>query len=88
MVYAVLCFSFSITLEAGTLLFTSSSFSPLVMGRTRRCTAWKTPLSEHTFGKAGKSCSRPEHITDVPVLEEDTALPSQSIPLEDEPNQS
>ena len=57
------------------------------MGRTRRCTGCKTPLSEHTFGKAGKSCSGPEHIHDVPVVEEDNALPSQSIPVEDEPTQ-
>ena len=56
------------------------------MGKTRRCTGCKTPLSEHTFGKPGKSCSRPEQFPDVSVVEEDTAFPSQSI--EDEPQET
>ena len=53
------------------------------MGKTHRCTGCKTPLSEHTFGKLGKSCSGPEPFPDVSVVEEDTAFPSQ--PIEDEP---
>ena len=56
------------------------------MGKTRRCTGCKTPLSEHTFGKPRKSCSRPEQFPDVSVVEEDTAFPSQ--PIEDEPQET
>ena len=56
------------------------------MGKTRRCTGCKTPLSEHTFGKPGKSCSGPEQFPDVSVVEEDTAFPSQ--PIEDEPQET
>ena len=58
------------------------------MSRTRFCTGFKTPLSEHTFGKAGKSCTGPEQIPDVSVVEEDTAPPLQSIPVADEPQES
>ena len=58
------------------------------MGKTRRCTGCKTPLSEHTFGKPGKSCPGPEHFPDVSVVEEDTAFPSQPILVEDEPRES
>ena len=53
--------------------------SLLIMGKTRRCTGCKTPLSEHTFGKPAKSCSGPEPFPDVSVVDEDTAFPSQSI---------
>ena len=56
------------------------------MGKTRRCTGCKTPLSEHTFGKPGKSCSRPEQFPYVSVVEEDTAFPSQ--PIEDDPQET
>ena len=56
------------------------------MGKTRRCTGCKTPLSEHTFGKPGKSCSGPEQFPDVSVVEEDTAFPSQ--PIEDEQHET
>ena len=58
------------------------------MGTTRRCTGCKTPLSEHTFGKSGKSCTGPEQTPDISVVEEDTAPPSQSIPVADEPQES
>ena len=44
------------------------------------------PLSEHTFGKPGKSCSWPEQFSDVSVVEEDTTFPSQ--PIEDEPQET
>ena len=56
------------------------------MGKTRRCTWCKTPLSEHTFEKSGKSCSGLEQFPDVSVVEEDTAFPSQ--PIEDEPQET
>ena len=56
------------------------------MGKTRRCTGCKTPLSEHTFGKPRKSCSGPEPFPDVSIVDEDTAFPSQSI--EDEPQET
>ena len=56
------------------------------MGKTCRCTGYKTPLSEHTFEKPGKSCSGPEQFLDVSVVEEDTAFPSQ--PIEDEPQET
>ena len=56
------------------------------MGKTRRCTGCKTPLSEHTFGKPGKSCSGPEPFPDVSVVDEDTAFPSQ--PIADEPQET
>ena len=56
------------------------------MGKTRRCTGCKTPLSEHTFGKPGKSFSGPEPFPDVSVVDKDTAFPSQSI--EDEPQET
>ena len=52
------------------------------MGKTRCCTGCKMPLSEHTFGKQGKSCSGPEQFPDVSVVAEDTAFPLQ--PIEDE----
>ena len=58
------------------------------MGKTRRCTGCKTPLSDHTFGKPGKGCSGPEHFPDVSFVEEDTAHPSQSVPVETEPRES
>ena len=61
-------------------------FSLLIMGKTCRCTGNKTPLSEHTFEKPGKSCSGPEQFLDVSVVEEDTAFPSQ--PIEDEPQET
>ena len=61
-------------------------FSLLIMGKTRRCTGCKTPLSEHTFGKPGKNCSGPEQFPDVSVVEEDTTFPSQ--PIEDEPQET
>ena len=57
--------------------------SLLIMSKTRRCTGCKTLLSEHTFGKPGKSCSGLEQFADVSVVEEDTAFPWQ--PIEDEP---
>ena len=60
-------------------------FSLLIMGKTRRCTGCKTPLSEHTFGKPGKSSSGPEQFPDVSVVK-DTAFPSQ--PIEDEPQET
>ena len=41
------------------VVFLSWKFSLLITGRTRRCTGCKTPLSEHTFGKSGKSCTGP-----------------------------
>ena len=47
-----------------------------------------TTLREHTFGKSGKSCTRPEQTPDVSAIEEDTAPPSQSIPVADEPQES
>ena len=53
------------------------------MGRTRRCSGCKTPLSEHTFGKPGKGCTGPEQSAAVSVVEEDTAPPSPSSPVED-----
>ena len=53
------------------------------MGKPRRCTGCKTPLSEHTFGMPGKSCSGPEQFSDVSVVEDDTAFPSQ--PMADGP---
>ena len=56
------------------------------MGKTRCCIGCKTPLSEHTFGKPGKSCSGPEPFPDGSVVDEDTAFPSQS--LEDEPQET
>ena len=58
------------------------------MEKTRRCTGCKTPLSAHTFGKPGKGCSGPEHVPDVSFVEEDTAHPSPSIPVENEPRES
>ena len=58
------------------------------MGKTRHCTGCKTPLSEHTFGKPGKSYSGPEHFPAVSVVEEDTAFPLQSILVQDEPRRS
>ena len=58
------------------------------MGRTRRCSGCKTPLSEHTFGKPGKGCTGPEQSADVSVVEEGTAPPSQSSPVEDGPKES
>ena len=58
------------------------------MGKTRRCTGCKTPLSDHTFGKPGKGCSGPEHFPDVSFVEEDTDHPSPSIPVENEPRES
>ena len=61
-------------------------FSRLIMGKTRHCAGCKTPLSEHTFEKQGKSCSGPEPFPDVSVVEEDTAFPSQQ--LEDEPQET
>ena len=61
-------------------------FSLLIMGKTRRCTGCKTPLPGHTFGKPGTSCSGPEQFSDVSVVEEDTAFPSQ--PIEDEPQET
>ena len=61
-------------------------FSRLIMGKTRHCAGCKTPLSEKTFEKQGKSCSGPEPFPDVSVVEEDTAFPSQ--PLEDEPQET
>ena len=42
---------------------------------------------EHTFGKRGKSCSRSEQFPDFSVIEEYTAFPSKSIPVEDEPQE-
>ena len=54
------------------------------MGKPRRCTGCRTPLSEHTFGKPGKSCSGPEQFPDDSVVEDETAFPSQ--PIEDEPH--
>ena len=61
-------------------------FSLLIMGKTRRCTGCKTSLPEHTFEKPGTSCSGPEQFSDVSVVEEDTAFPSQ--PIEDEPQET
>ena len=61
-------------------------FSRLIMGKTRHCAGCKTPLSEKTFKKQGKSCSGPEPFPDVSVVEEGTAFPSQ--PLEDEPQET
>jgi len=58
------------------------------MGRTRRCSGSKTPLSEHAFGKLGKGCIGPEQSANVSVVEEDTAPPSQSRPVEDGPKES
>jgi len=58
------------------------------MGKTRRCTGCKTPLSDHTFGKPGKGCSGPKHFPDVSFVEEDNAHPSQSVPVETEPRES
>ena len=58
------------------------------MGRTRRCTGCKTPLSEDTFRKSGKSCTGPEQIPDVSVVEEDNALHPQSIPVADQPQET
>ena len=56
------------------------------MNKTRRCTGCKTLLSEHTFGKPGKSCSGPEEFPDVSVFEGATAFPSQ--PIKDEPHET
>ena len=61
-------------------------FSLLVMGKTYRCTGCKTLFSGHTFGKPGKSCSRPERFPDVSLVEGATAFPSQ--PIEDEPHET
>ena len=58
------------------------------MGKTRCCTDCKTPFSEHTFGKPGKSCSEPEQFPDVSFVEEYTTFPLQSIPAEGEPHES
>lgn len=58
------------------------------MGKTCRCTGCETRLSEHAFGKSGKSCTGPGQIRDVSVVEEDTAPPSQSVTVEVEPNES
>ena len=80
--HAILYFSFYHS-RSGHIVFL---FSLLIMGKTRRCTGCKTPLSEHTFGKPGKSCSGPEQFPDVSVVEEDTAFPSQ--PIEDEPQET
>ena len=46
------------------------------------------PLLEHSFGKPGKGCFGPEQTLDGSVVEEDTAFPSQSIPVDDEPKES
>ena len=83
------CISVSYHSRSGHIVFLPRVvflFSLLIMGKTRRCTGCKTPLSEHTFGKPGKSCSGPEQFPDVSVVEEDTAFPSQ--PIEDEPQET
>ena len=66
----------------------SCCFSPLIIGKTRRCAGCKRPLSEHTFEKPGNSYSWPEQFPDVSVVEEYTTFPLQSIPVECEPHES
>ena len=101
-IYAKIRYSVSSTFATGCILYFSFYhsrsghivflprvvflFSLLIMGKTRRCTGCKMPLSEHTFGKPGKSCSGPEQFPDVSVVEEDTTFPSQ--PIEDEPQET
>ena len=83
------CISVSYHSRSGHIVFLPRVvflFSLLIMGKPRRCTGCKTPRSEHTFGKPGKSCSGPEQFPDVSVVEEDTAFPSQ--PIEDEPQET
>ena len=41
------------------------------MGKIRRCSGCKMLLSEHTFGKSGKSCTGPEQSADVSVVNKD-----------------
>ena len=79
------CISVSITLVAITSVFylvVFLSLSLLIMGRTRRCTGCKTPLSDHPFGKPGKGCPGPEQKDDVSVFEEDNAPPLQHRPVD------
>ena len=83
------CISVSYHSRSGHIVFLPRVvflFSLLIMGKPRRCTGCKTPRSEHTFGKPGKSCSGPEQFPDVSVVEKDTAFPSQ--PIEDEPQET
>ena len=58
------------------------------MGKSRRCSGCKTLLTEHAFGKHGKSCTGPAPSPDVSVVEEDTAPSSPSTQVQDGPTGS
>ena len=58
------------------------------MGKSRRCTGCRTLLSDHAFGKHGKTCTGPESVAAVSAMADETDPPSRSTQVADGPTES
>ena len=58
------------------------------MGKSRRCTGCRTLLSDHAFGKHGKTCTGPESVATVSAMADETDPPSRSTQVADGPTES